>query len=438
MLGYRIEIMKFDIGTGCTEWLRAILHNIFWAEQAAAATRRRIGYLTRQRLTIVFSALMIMILGRGEAFAQPVPMPGAGQSNPPVTDDSQQVPQAQPLSAEQLDQLVAPIALYPDALLAKVLAAASHPTQVVEADRWRQAQGNASAEQITAGAETQNWDSSVKALTAFPTVLAQMDRNIRWTTDLGNAYYNQAQDLMDSVQAMRQQAQAAVQLHSRSPQVVTNDGGTPATPPGRGVLLQYIDGSVSIQPRGTGNWVAAMSNRPLTLSDNVWTDKASRAELNVGTGMMRMNSETSLTIVNVDRRTVQVRIHQGTLELHVRHLFPGELYEVDSSNGSFTLTKAGDYSFDVDPGADTTTITAWKGEGSVTGEGPAVRVHAHEQVRLSGIAAIQRHKDPKPDGFDEWCRVRDRRQDSDYPRVYPYPYPYPPGVIVYGRPGPWY
>ena len=129
---------------------------------------------------------------------------------------------------------MAPIALYPDALVAQVLAAATYPTQVVEADRWRQAQGNAPAEQIAAGAETQNWDPSVKALTAFPTVLAQMDRNLQWTTDLGNAYYNQPQDVMDAVQAMRQKAEAAGQLRSTPQQVVTNDDGAitiaPANP----------------------------------------------------------------------------------------------------------------------------------------------------------------------------------------------------------------
>jgi hypothetical protein len=133
-----------------------------------------------------------------------------------------------------LDQLVAPIALYPDALVAQVLAAATYPTQVVEADRWRQAQGSAPAEQIAAGAENHNWDPSVKALTAFPTVLAQMDRNLQWTTDLGNAYYNQPQDVMDSVQAMRQKAQVAGQLRSTPQQVVANEGGAitiaPASP----------------------------------------------------------------------------------------------------------------------------------------------------------------------------------------------------------------
>ena len=116
---------------------------------------------------------------------------------------------ARPLDAVQLEQLVAPIALYPDTLVAQVLAASTYPGQIADADHWRQMQGYASADQIAAGADVQNWDPSVKALTAFPQVLAQMDRNLQWTTDLGNAYYNQPQDVLEAVQVMRRRAQAA-------------------------------------------------------------------------------------------------------------------------------------------------------------------------------------------------------------------------------------
>ncbi len=105
--------------------------------------------------------------------------------------------------------MVAPIALYPDALVAQILAASTYPTQVVEADRWVQSQGSVPPEQLAAGANAQNWDPSVKALVAFPSVLAQMDRNIQWTTDLGNAYYNQPDDVMSAIQMMRGRAQAA-------------------------------------------------------------------------------------------------------------------------------------------------------------------------------------------------------------------------------------
>ena len=142
--------------------------------------------------------------------------------------------QMQPLNADQLEQLVAPIALYPDALIAQVLAASTYPAQVAQADRWRQAQGYAPGEQIAAGADAQNWDPSVKGLTAFPQVLAEMDRNLRWTTALGNAYYNQSQDLLQAVQVMRQRAQAAGNLQTTAQETVSYDQGNievaPANP----------------------------------------------------------------------------------------------------------------------------------------------------------------------------------------------------------------
>lgn len=141
---------------------------------------------------------------------------------------------AQPLNAPQLEQLVAPIALYPDALVAQVLAASTYPGQIADADQWRQMQGNASPDQIAAGADAQNWDPSVKALVAFPQVLAQMDRNQQWTTDLGNAYYNQPQDVLQAVQVMRRRAQAAGTLESTPQQAVDYDQGyiqlTPVNP----------------------------------------------------------------------------------------------------------------------------------------------------------------------------------------------------------------
>ena len=132
---------------------------------------------------------------------------------------------AQPLDAARLEQLVAPIALYPDTLVAQVVAASTYPGQIADADRWRQMQGFASPDQIVAGADAQNWDPSVKALTAFPQVLAQMDRNQQWTTDLGNAYYNQPQDVLQAVQVMRRRAQAAGTLESTPQQAVDYDQG---------------------------------------------------------------------------------------------------------------------------------------------------------------------------------------------------------------------
>jgi len=192
--------------------------------------------------------------------------------------------QMQPLNADQLEQLVAPIALYPDALIAQVLVASTYPAQVAQADQWRQAQGYAPGEQIAAGADAQNWDPSVKGLTAFPQVLAEMDRNQSWTTALGNAYYNQSQDVLQAVQVMRQRAQAAGNLQTTPQETVSEDQGNievaPANPqvvyvpaynpwavygqpvspyPGFALLgaLGYFVGSVSF---GLGVAVAAFSH----------------------------------------------------------------------------------------------------------------------------------------------------------------------------------
>ena len=106
-------------------------------------------------------------------------------------------------SPEQLQQLVAPIALYPDELVAQVLAAATYPTEIVEADRWLQEHAGLQGQELAGEVDKQPWDPSVKALAQFPSVLANMDKNLSWTSSLGEAYLNQPQQVMDAVQEMR-------------------------------------------------------------------------------------------------------------------------------------------------------------------------------------------------------------------------------------------
>src|ERR1700719_2514817 len=125
---------------------------------------------------------------------------------------------------EQLQQLVAPIALYPDSLVAQILAATTFPAEVVEADRWLQQHPDLKGDDLAKAVDQQPWDPSVKALTAFPTVLANMDKNISWTSSLGDAYYNQQQDVMDAIQRMRRKAQSAGNLKSTPQQVVQDEG----------------------------------------------------------------------------------------------------------------------------------------------------------------------------------------------------------------------
>jgi len=135
---------------------------------------------------------------------------------------------------EQLQQLVAPIALYPDSLVAQILAASTFPEQVVQADRWVQEHPDLKGEALGQAVDQQPWDPSVKALTAFPSILGNLDKNLSWTSSLGDAYYTQQQAVMDAVQVMREKAQQAGTLKSTPQQTVTTQGSTviiePASP----------------------------------------------------------------------------------------------------------------------------------------------------------------------------------------------------------------
>src|SRR5580692_5728749 len=164
-------------------------------------------------LVLVLSSTFLFAMGPQSLFAQ----------------QDAQAPQAPPYSQQtpdQLQQLVAPIALYPDSLVAQILAASTFPEQVVEADRWLQANPDMKGDALGQAVDPQPWDPSVKALTAFPSVLGNMDKNLSWTSSLGDAYYNQQQDVMDAVQVMRQRAQAAGNLQSTSQQTVADQDST--------------------------------------------------------------------------------------------------------------------------------------------------------------------------------------------------------------------
>jgi hypothetical protein len=137
-------------------------------------------------------------------------------------------------SQQQLQQLVAPIALYPDGLVAQILAAASYPDQVVEAETWLEKHKNLTGDKLAKEVNKQHWDNSVKALTEFPAVLANMNQNLAWTSELGDAYVNQQQAVTQAVQNMRQKAQQAGNLKTTTQEKVTTQGQTiviqPAAP----------------------------------------------------------------------------------------------------------------------------------------------------------------------------------------------------------------
>jgi Protein of unknown function (DUF3300) len=143
-------------------------------------------------------------------------------------------PQATAESTQRLEQLVAPIALYPDALVAQILAGATYPTQIVEADRWVKQNSTLKGEELGTAVNAQPWDESVKALTQFPSVLDNMSTNLSWTSALGDAFFNEPEAVTAMVQKLRKQAQAAGNLKTTKEQTVTTEAQTiviqPANP----------------------------------------------------------------------------------------------------------------------------------------------------------------------------------------------------------------
>src|ERR1700722_11114753 len=181
-------------------------------------------HAAKQVLACVLAfALILPILPQTLSAAQEqdqnAPAPAQDQDAQAPAQPSQAPPYTQQ-TADQLQQLVAPIALYPDSLVAQVLAASTFPAEIVEADRWVQANPDLKGDALAQAVDQQPWDPSVKALCAFPSVLGNMDKNISWTSSLGDAYYNQQQDVTDAIQRMRRKAQAAGNLKSTPQQVV--------------------------------------------------------------------------------------------------------------------------------------------------------------------------------------------------------------------------
>jgi hypothetical protein len=145
-----------------------------------------------------------------------------------LAQQGQAAPTVQLLNQAQLDQLVAPIALYPDPLLAQVLMASTYPLQIVEAARWAQSQTGLSGAALTQALASEPWDDSVKAVVATPTVLAMMSQKLDWTQSLGNAVAAQQSDVMAAVQRLRQQAQAHGTLTTTNQQIVNVNTSSPA------------------------------------------------------------------------------------------------------------------------------------------------------------------------------------------------------------------
>ena len=162
---------------------------------------------------VFWAALLLVPMGQLLFAQQPPELPPPGQA----------------LAPDQLDDLVAPVALYPDPLVSQILVASTYPLELVQALQWLQRNPGIAGAALTQAAEQQNWDPSIQALLIFPDLVKRLNQDITWTTNLGNAFLNQQADVMDAVQRMRSKAQQAGKLSSTPQQTVTttSDNGQP-------------------------------------------------------------------------------------------------------------------------------------------------------------------------------------------------------------------
>lgn len=186
-------------------------------------------------------------------------------------------------------------------------------------------------------------------------------------------------------------------------------------PPSRVARISYLDGTVSFQPGGTGEWGNAVKNRPVTIGDKIWVDKDSRAELQAGEAAIHLGSNTALSFLNLDQQTIQMRVAEGSVNFRVRELKSGDIYEVDTPNAAFTVTRAGDFRVDVNENGDATRVVAIRGEGQVTANGQTYPVNEGDAASFTGQPDNVQYASiaaPERDGLDRWAMERDRKEDN--------------------------
>ena len=191
-------------------------------------------------------------------------------------------------------------------------------------------------------------------------------------------------------------------------------GWVSADPPSRVGRLGYMTGGVSFSPAGENDWVQASMNRPLTTGDRLWTESRARTEIQLGGAMVRMGANTSVSILNLDNRIVQLQLTQGTLNVRVRRLAANQVFEVNTPNLAFTLRQAGEYRIMVDQDGNATTIIVRKGRGEAYGEGAAYVLDSRQPYRFTGtgLRDYRYVNAPRLDEFDRWSSERDRRYDN--------------------------
>ena len=179
-------------------------------------------------------------------------------------------------------------------------------------------------------------------------------------------------------------------------------------PPSRVARIGYMQGAVSFQPAGESEWVDAVPNRPMTIGDQLWADKDSRAELQLGASVISVNSNTGISILNLDDRTAQVQLSSGSINLRVRRLDRDEVFEIDTPNQAFSIGGPGRYRVEASEDGTYTVVSVREGEGESTGNGQTYTVHSGQRATFDGTDTLNAQVEDigAPDDFDNWSYGR--------------------------------
>jgi hypothetical protein len=185
-------------------------------------------------------------------------------------------------------------------------------------------------------------------------------------------------------------------------------------PPSRVARLGYMEGSISLQPAGESEWVQAVANRPMTTGDRLWADKGSRAELQLGSAVIRLDANTGFSFLNLDDRTAQIQLTSGSLNITVRQLDRDDVFEIDTPNQAFSILQPGSYRVEASEDGTYTVISVRSGEGESTGNGQNFTLHAGQKGTFSGTDSLTADlvQIGGPDQFDNWAYSREHRHDN--------------------------
>ena len=186
-------------------------------------------------------------------------------------------------------------------------------------------------------------------------------------------------------------------------------------PPGRVARLGFMEGSVSFQPAGENEWVGAVPNRPMTTGDKLWTDRDSRAEVQLGSATINLAPNTGFSFLNLDDRTIQMEVTAGAINIRVWDLDRDNVVEIDTPNQAFTVQERGRYRVQTSENGDFTVVTIRRGAGESSGNGQSYTLHEGTSTTFRGTSSLNADVEPigDPDDFDNWSDRRERRyQDS--------------------------